>query len=431
MLRRSALRRDYLILTIVTVLPRLAVLVYERGTITSANVDKSAIFARTFVASGTYGFIPGVPSAYTQPLYGFFLVPVYWIFGRGWAAVGIAQIVVCAATTLVVFAVASRFVSRRAALLAAAASTLQPYLIWHDVHMNREVLDQLLAALAILVALVAAETRQVEAYWLLGAICGLVILGNVRLAALPLILLAWLLLRGRRLAVGSAAALVAATALVLAPWVIRTKHSVGCWTVTTDSRALWKANNPSTYRLLSHGRWIDNVPDIPGSDPSPQDAGRLYQYTGFYQPTNECAQMRFYRHLATTWFEHHPAEKAKLAVLGASWLWQPSVTKTEDRPGSGGWLDRARTWVEPLWVVPMYLLAAIGLFLVPRAFAGLVVWILAYNTVLAALFAGETRYRVPWDFLLVVLAARAATELVARAGALRSPAVSGREPRSL
>jgi 4-amino-4-deoxy-L-arabinose transferase-like glycosyltransferase len=430
MLRRSALRRDYVILTVVTVLPRLAVLVYERGGITSANVDKGAIFARTFIASGTYGFIPRVPSAYTQPLYGFFLVPVYWIFGRGWAAVGLAQILVCVATTFVVFRVAARFVSRRASLLAAAATTLQPYLIWHDVHMNREVLDQLLAALAILLVLVAAETRQVEAYWLLGAVCGLVVLGNVRLAALPLILLTWLLAR-RRLAVGAAVALIAATALTIAPWIVRTQHSVGCWTITTDSRALWKANNPATYDLLSHGQWIDNVPDIPGSDPSPQDAGRLYQYTGFYQPTNECAQMRFYRTRATTWIERHPAEKARLAALGASWLWQPSVTKTEDRPGSGGWVDRARTWIEPVWVVPMYLLAAAGLLLVPRGFAALVVAILGYNTLLAALFAGETRYRVPWDFLLVVLAARAAVELVARVAALRSTAVSQREPRSL
>jgi len=79
----------------------------------------------------------------------------------------------------------------------------------------------------------------------------------------------------------------------------------------------------------------------------------------------------------------------------------------------------------------MYVLAAAGLFLVPRGFAALVVAILGYNTLLAALFAGETRYRVPWDFLLVVLAARAAAELVARAGALRSTAVSRREPSSL
>ena len=49
-------------------------------------------FATTFVHSGTYGFIPGEPSAWTQPGYSFFLIPVYWIFGRNWPAVGLLQI---------------------------------------------------------------------------------------------------------------------------------------------------------------------------------------------------------------------------------------------------------------------------------------------------------------------------------------------------
>ena len=50
--------------------------------------------------TGTYGFIPGHPSAYTQPLYGWFLIPLYWIFGRHWEVVGLAQICVAVATTL-------------------------------------------------------------------------------------------------------------------------------------------------------------------------------------------------------------------------------------------------------------------------------------------------------------------------------------------
>ena len=62
--------------------PRLIVLLHERGRILTAFTDKSDDFAQTFAKHGTFGFIPGAPSAYTQPLYGFFLVPVYWLFGR-------------------------------------------------------------------------------------------------------------------------------------------------------------------------------------------------------------------------------------------------------------------------------------------------------------------------------------------------------------
>ena len=41
----------------------------------------------------------------------------------------------------------------------------------------------------------------------------------------------------------------------------------------------------------------------------------------------------------------------------------------------------------------------------PRFFAALAVLLLGYQTLVAMLFVGETRYRVPWDFLLALLAA--------------------------
>ena len=54
-------------------LPRLAVLAVERSDVLTRYVEKSDTFARTLVSSGTFGFLPGVPSAYTQPLYAWFL----------------------------------------------------------------------------------------------------------------------------------------------------------------------------------------------------------------------------------------------------------------------------------------------------------------------------------------------------------------------
>src|ERR671936_3169892 len=108
--RAAPARRDaYVLLAAAAILPRLGVLLYERSDITAAYVDKGDVFARTFLASGTYGFIPGHPSAYTQPLYGFFLVPLYWILDRSWEVVGLAQIAVAAATALLVFELGRRF----------------------------------------------------------------------------------------------------------------------------------------------------------------------------------------------------------------------------------------------------------------------------------------------------------------------------------
>src|SRR5207253_6278364 len=236
--------------------------------------------------------------------------------------------------------------------------------VWHDVHMNREILDQLLAAAVVLLTLLVAERWSVPLAVGLGAALGLAVLGNVRLVVLPLVLAAFLVVLGRRAAVVPAVVAVAVAAVVVAPWTIRNQVAVGCFTLTTDGRALWKANNPNTLRTLEHGRWIDDVPPIPGAPPTPQDAGAIYASTGRVVRTNECAQMRYYRHLAYRFIRRHPGEKAKLAGVAARMLWQPAVTRTEGRRGAGTSLDVGRRVVEPAYMIVLYALGLVGLLYV-------------------------------------------------------------------
>jgi 4-amino-4-deoxy-L-arabinose transferase-like glycosyltransferase len=403
--------RAYALVAAVAALPRLAALLVERRDITADFVDKGDVFARTLVASGTYGFIPDVPSAYTQPLYGWFLAPVYWVAGRSWVTVGAAQVLVAVLTALLVYELGRRLVSRRAALAAALVTTVHPYLVWHDVHMNREILDQALAVGLVLATLVAADRG--TALWgaVAGAVAGVAILGNVRLVLVPLVLAAFVLLRASLL---PAAALVVVSAVVVAPWVVRNELSVGCLALTTDSRALWKANNEHTLETLRGGGWIDDVPRIPRTPPTPQEAWGSYEATGRVLPVDECEQMRFYREEALEFMRDEPGEKAKLAALAAQMYWQPRVTKTEGRAGSGSWLDTARDWVEPAYVLGLLALAAFGLRSVPRHYLALAAALVVYNTLAAMLFAGETRYRVPWDFLFAIPAGAALVALLDR-----------------
>ena len=60
---RVTRRRAYALVAAAAALPRLAVLAVERGDILAEFTEKSDDFARTFVDSGTFGFIPGEPSA--------------------------------------------------------------------------------------------------------------------------------------------------------------------------------------------------------------------------------------------------------------------------------------------------------------------------------------------------------------------------------
>jgi hypothetical protein len=234
----------------------------------------------------------------------------------------------------------------------------------------------------------------------------------VRTLAVPLLLVAYVLWHRRRWQ--PAVVTLAVAALVVAPWVVRNERSVGCLALTTDSRALWKANNENTLDTLRAGGWIDDVPNIPGAPPSPQDAADLYGATGRLVRVDECEQMRFYRAEALEFMVDHPGEKAKLAVYGARFLWQPNVPRTEGRPGKGTALDTGRDVVEPLFMIPFFAFALWGLTRIPRGYVVLALALLAYQTLVAMAFVGQTRYRVPWDFLLAVPAALALSLVVNR-----------------
>jgi 4-amino-4-deoxy-L-arabinose transferase-like glycosyltransferase len=401
--RRSA----YAFLVAAAVVPRLAVLLRERGDVLVAFTEKSDQFARTFVDSGTFGFIAGRPSAWTQPLYAFFLVPVYWIAGREWWSVGVAQIVVAAVTAVLVYETGRRFLSNRAGLAAALVATLNPYLVWHDVHVNRELLDTLLAAAVVYLTLLVTERTGgagIALPALLGLALGLAILGNSRLVLLPLVVAGYVLWRDR--AWTPVVTVLAVSALTLVPWLVRNQASVGCFTLTTDARAVWKANNPNTYRVLAHGGWIDDVPNLPGAPPWPELAADLTR-AGKPTTADECAQMRLYRHQVIEFWRHHPGEKARLAGQAARMLWDPRAIRTEGRAGAGGFVDDVRTWVQPVYTIPLYVLALVGLFVIPGRIAVLFVSVLAYNTLAALVFAGATRYRVSWDFVLALSAGAA------------------------
>jgi hypothetical protein len=382
--------------------PRLAVLLHERGDILTAFTDKSDDFAQTFVHHGTFGFVPGEPSAYTQPLYGFFLVPIYWIFGRTWWAVGGAQILVATATALVVYVIATRVLSHRAGVVAAVVSTLNPYLVWHDVHLNREVLDQLVLAVLVLTVLVAAGPRS-RGWAVAAGVCGgLAVLGNVRLAFLPVVVALYLLFRkGWSWA---PLALVLAAAVTVSPWVVRNRIEVGCFALTTDARALWKANNEQTYHLLASGKWIDDVRDPPGHPfPNPEEARDIYRQSGKKIHVDECANQSYYEHRTWRFVRDHPGEKAKLAGQAVRMEWDPRTTNSATESGHGA----VRDVVQPLYMSALFALGLLGIVLAPRRFVSLALAVLAYQTLAAMVFVGATRYRVASDFLLAVLAAAA------------------------
>lgn len=411
-------RWTYGLVAAACIVPRLAALLAERGDILAAFTEKSDDFARIFLFDGTFGLIPGQPSAYTQPLYSFFLIPIYWVFGRHWEAVGIAQILVALLAAVLVVRIGRRWLSPIAGLLAGLIATLHPYLVWHDVHLNREILDTALTAGIVLLALAVAERRTVRGAVGLGVLLGLAVLSNTRLILLPVaigIFLAALPGDRRRATMLGVVAVLGAAAVVV-PWVVRNRVEVGCFAVTTDSRALWKANNVNTYETLAHNRnWIDNVPPYPGAPPTPEQAGDDYRVNGRITEVDECAQMAFFQDKVFDFWQEHPGEKLELAGQAGAMFWDPRAFETNNADVAGGsLLSLMRRWVVPAYMIPLYALSLVGLLVVRRRFALLAIVFLAYNTGAAMVFAGATRYRVPFDFLFALLAAAAIQSLVER-----------------
>jgi Dolichyl-phosphate-mannose-protein mannosyltransferase len=390
---------------LVAVLPRLVVLLVERGTILEDFVEKSDRFAQTFASSGTFGFIPGVPSANTQPLYAFFLGALYWPLERSWVVVGVAQIAIAVVTALLVVEIGRRLESIGVGVVAAIIATLHPYVVWHDVHVNREILDGLLVVLLTLLALLAHERRSVPIACAAGVVCGVAILGNTRLVLLPLVLAPYVMWRVRPGfdAVVGALLVVVFAAAVVAPWVIRNEANVGCVAITTDARALWKANNPRTYDVLANGGWIDDVPELPGAPPWPELAADL-TLGGTPTTVDECDQMRFYQDEVFAFWRDEPGEKARLSAQAVRMLWSPTFTTDTAESAGGSFASKGREVVEPVFMILLYALALAGLFLAPAHFVALVLLLLGTNTAAAMVFAGTVRYRAPFDALLAVLA---------------------------
>jgi hypothetical protein len=198
-------------------------------------------------------------------------------------------------------------------------------------------------------------------------------------------------------------ALIAAAALTVTPWVVRNRVEVGCLALTTDGRALWKANNLQTYPLLTHGKWIDDVkePAPPLRPLTPEEARVIYQRGGGKRHIDECANEAYYQHKAWRFVRDHPGAKAKLAGLAVRMEWDPRTTASATDSGHG----LLRNWAQPLYMSVLYALAIAGLFFAPRRFSALVLLVLAYQTLAAVVFVGATRYRISTDFLLALLAA--------------------------
>ena len=151
---------------------------------------------------------------------------------------------------------------------------------------------------------------------------------------------------------------------------------MGCFVLTTDTRALWKANNENTHETLARGQWIDDVPEPPGAPPWPELAADL-TLAGTPTEVDECEQQRYYRELVFDFWREQPGEKARLSAQAVRMLWSPTFSVDSEGSERGRVAELGRDVVEPVYMVAVYVLAIVGAFLVPRRFLALALLLLA------------------------------------------------------
>jgi 4-amino-4-deoxy-L-arabinose transferase-like glycosyltransferase len=332
------------------------------------------------------------------PLWPLLLAAASELGGNGIVSHRLVAVPIGAAVVMAVGVIGRRVGGDRVGLAAAGIAAAYPILIGADGSMMSETLYGLLLALALLAGLRLLERPTAAQAALLGALIGLSAL--VRGEGLLLLLLLGLpaALRGGPGRARRTAALVAAAAVVLAPWTIRN------WTTfdrpvllsTNDSTVLTGANCEDTYRGEQLGFW-------------------RVQCRSLIQTDNEAEQAATWRREGLEYARDHAGRLVVVVVpvrlLRTFGLWRPAdqVRQAEGRMPSMEWAG----------VVAYFLLLPLAVYgaAVLRRRGG-PLWVLlvpvAVVVIVSVTAYGYTRFRHAAEIPLVVLAALGAAALWGR-----------------
>jgi 4-amino-4-deoxy-L-arabinose transferase-like glycosyltransferase len=331
-----------------------------------------------------HGFVEptfGTPTALHPPLFPLVLALPAWLGIDSYQAQRVVVCLIGTATIVAAGLLARHVAGMRAGLIAAGLAALSPILVSADSAVMSETLLGLLVALCALAAYRLRERPSAARAALLGALIGLAALTRGEALLLVLLLLPW-----RRL--GLAAVLVAACAVVLAPWTIRNFSTFDepVLLSTNEGGLIAGANCPSTYRGRDIGSWdLRCVPQgIDGDESQQAVRGRR---AGLDYAGDHAGRVPL----------------VVLARLGRTFELLQPVRQAEHAEGRALGLELAGAVYWFLLLPP----GVYGLVLLRRRGVALMPLIAPFVLALAATVVGYgvPRFRHPADVALVVLAA--------------------------
>ena len=188
--------------------------------------------ARNLIAGHGFSLSPNPPFAptlYRTPIYPYFLVVLYKLFGFGDFIVHFTQAIIGSVTCCLAYVIARRYWAQRVAFLAALLNAVYPFAVRFVAVKLSETVFTFLMCCAIGVLVYAYQKRSVRWMAFAGAMHGVAILCRPEVVLFPPFLLALFLLlqRFRRKWLMMGLALVACSVLVTVPWLVRNYHVTG------------------------------------------------------------------------------------------------------------------------------------------------------------------------------------------------------------
>ncbi len=409
-----------------------------------------------FLGNGfSYVAAPGCASAYRSPGYLIFLVIVYGLFGfANFFAQALIQNILAVILVYLVYRL-GRSISkdRRVGLVAGFLIAVHPYAFYHYTQFYHTVISGCFLV-GLLLALLALE-RTKRWRWAIMSGIMIALLAYIQGTILPatVLLSLWLLWRWRKdwkRALGAIAVMAVVSVAIIAPWTYRNWKVFHAFVpLTTDlGYGLAKANHPLNYAMTAlgypqeaYGQTVDpNNPLVVTNAPLPEVTADLNAHgidtTGDYffgpsypiepggRPTcadqskmNEAAFNQFWTTTAKTWIvAHYWPDVVKLQVQKIAGFWSPVLTPGIKYGaawsfGNTGLIATLARGGLAAYVLIVELLALIGLIVAESrkrfAYVVPILLVFAVYTGLHSFFAGYTKYRIPLDNLLVILAALA------------------------
>ncbi len=360
-------------------------------------VAKNIVAGKGFVGGGWLG--PEMPTALNTPVYPLFLAAWLWVgVPLPFLGVELSQALLSALLIYFIGKIASHWIDTTAGLLSGLMATFYPPLIYFCKQISPAIFTTFFTIVSFFVLLHFFQRPIWRRAIFLGLVWGISCLVEpILLYGLPGAALLVVMDQGRRIKILQKLTVTLFIGLlVLLPWTIRNYlvFQQIVFLKTSFDLNFWLGNNPHATGFLytASGEPMQNT--LPAST------------LEYLSSLNEAERYAVLRYEALQWIAANPLQFLKLTMMRIVYLWVISPT----------YLITDQNIVEPRYFyvfrsiiqIVLLLLALLGSVLTYRKYRQFFVlsiwWLAAFTAPYAISVAGNTRYRLPVEPILLILA---------------------------